>query len=472
MTKLDNTRISLNTSALLSTRIEGQQDGGRRIRTWLSRRYPRWLMECKSIFISPYTIVMTHRRFRWVFCQLQVLRYCFPPSVRRILDELPDSLDETYERVLREIKKANQGIAHRLLQCLVAAVRPLRVEELAEVLAFDFTTKSIPKLNPSWRWEDQEEAVMSACSSLVIVVKDRYSRIVQFSHFSVKEYLTSERLSESNRDVSRYQILLEPAHTILAQGCLGVLLRLDDRADRDSIKSFPLARYAAKYWYRHAQFGSVSSYVKDEMECLFDADKPHFATWLWIYGKANFGRSTCRPRPQKPTAVPLYHAARLGFRDLVEHLVAEHPDDLYAKGNEGTPLHFFARRGQIEAVSLLIEHLTNVDILGEDDRSPLHDASASGHLEIGQLLLSHGADVNFRDDTGWTPLYRAALLGQLECVRMLLEHGAAIDAPDNQGKTPLFVASEWGRVEVVRLLLEYGADPNACKVDGKRPFYM
>jgi len=163
------------------------------------------------------------------------------------------------------------------------AVRPLRVDELAEVLAFDFTTEGIPKLNPSWRWEDQEEAVMSACSSLVVVVKDGDSRIVQFSHFSVKEYLTSKRLAESSQDVSQYQILLEPAHTVLAQACLGVLLRLDDRVDRDSLKSFPLARYAAEHWHRHAQFGNVSSYVEDGMKRLFDADKPHFATWLWIY---------------------------------------------------------------------------------------------------------------------------------------------------------------------------------------------
>src|SRR5712671_7181592 len=285
MTKLDNTRISLNTSALLSTRIEGQRDGGRRIRTWLSRRYRRGLMECEAIFISSYTIVLTHDRFRWVFLQLQVLRYCFPPNVRRILDELPDGLDETYERVLREIKKANQRIAHRLLQCLVAAVRPLEVEELAEVLAFDFTTEGIPKLNSSWRWEDQKEAVMSACSSLVIVVKDGDSRIVQFSHFSVKEYLTSKRLAESSQDVSQYHILLEPAHTVLARACLGVLLGLDDRVDRDSIKSFPLARYAAQYWDRHAQFPRVSSHVEDGMKRLFDGGKPHFATWLWIYNE-------------------------------------------------------------------------------------------------------------------------------------------------------------------------------------------
>src|SRR5712672_1462542 len=426
-------------------------------------------MECKAIFISLYTIVLTHDRFRWVFCQLQVLRYCFPPSVRRILDELPDSLDETYERVLREIKKANQRIAHRLLQCLVAAVRPLEVEELAEVLAFDFTTKGIPKFNPSWRWEDQEEAVMSACSSLVIVVKDGNSRIVQFSHFSVKEYLTSERLAESRQDVSRYHILLEPAHTVLAQACLGVLLGLDDRVDRDSIKSFPLAQYAAQYWDRHAQFGNVSSYVKDGMKHLFDAGKLHFATWLWIYNGAMHS-SMYAIRPEKPAAVPLYHAARLGFRDLVEQLIAEHPEDLHAKGGHvGTPLHISARQGHIEVVSSLIEHFPNVDILGQENQSPLHSASKMGHLEIMQLLLNHGADVNFRDLVARTPLYLAALFGKLESARMLLEHGAEIDAPNNIGRTPFFMASQEGDAEVARLLLEYGADPGACDAFGLSP---
>jgi hypothetical protein len=151
---------------------------------------------------------------------LEVLQRCFPPSVRRTLDDLPESLDETYERILKEIRKPNQEHAHRMLQCLVAAVRPLRVEELAEVLAFDFDADGIPKLNLDWRWEEQEEAIMSACSSLVIIVKDGDSRIVQFSHFSVKEFLTADQLATPVRDVSRYHIQLDVAHTILAQACL------------------------------------------------------------------------------------------------------------------------------------------------------------------------------------------------------------------------------------------------------------
>ena len=93
-------------------------------------------------------------------CQLEILRPCLPPSVRSVLDDLPETLDGTYERVLRDINKANREHAHRLLQCLTVAVRPLRVEELAEVLAVDFDAarqEGIPRLNPNWRWTNQHQ---------------------------------------------------------------------------------------------------------------------------------------------------------------------------------------------------------------------------------------------------------------------------------------------------------------------------
>ena len=91
-------------------------------------------------------------RFRWASCQLETLRYCIPASVRRTLDSLPESLDETYPRVLKDIKEPNRDHAHRILQCLAVAIRPLRVEELAEVRAIDVEdAKGIPKLRPDWR---------------------------------------------------------------------------------------------------------------------------------------------------------------------------------------------------------------------------------------------------------------------------------------------------------------------------------
>ena len=178
---------------------------------------------CLRLLTSSY-------RFRWVFCQLETLRYCFPPNLRQFLNELPETLDETYERMLRCIKKAQQDNAHRLLQCLAVAVRPLRVKELAEILAFDFQASNsggIPMLREDWRWDDEEEALLSTCSSLIAIVPRGGSRVVQFSHFSVKEYLTSPRLARSQGDGSRFRIDLEAANTIMAQACLGTLLRLD-----------------------------------------------------------------------------------------------------------------------------------------------------------------------------------------------------------------------------------------------------
>ena len=157
-------------------------------------------MGCKSIEpfydanISFFTLLS---RFRWVFCQLEALRHCFPSNLRQFLNKLPDTLDETYERMLRGINKARADDAYRLLQCLTVAVRPLSVEELAEILAFDFQTSNsegVPALKEDWRWDNQEEAVLSTCSSLISIVNNGGSRVVQFSHFSVKEYLTSPRL--------------------------------------------------------------------------------------------------------------------------------------------------------------------------------------------------------------------------------------------------------------------------------------
>jgi hypothetical protein len=40
-------------------------------------------------------------------------------------------------------------------------VRPLCVDELAEVLAVDLSAGSVPRFNPDWRWADREEAVLT-----------------------------------------------------------------------------------------------------------------------------------------------------------------------------------------------------------------------------------------------------------------------------------------------------------------------
>ena len=420
-------------------------------------------------------------RFRWVFCQLDILRHCLPPSVRRTLNELPESLDETYERVLKEIKKPHRDHARRLLQCLVVAIRPLRVEELAELIAFDFSdAEGIPKLNASWRWEDQEQALLSSCSSLITIVDAGDSRVVQFSHFSVKEFLTSPRLATSSEDVSRYHVDLEPAHTILAQACLSVLLQLDDRVEDNFEHSFPLAQYASEYWTSHAQFEDVSTHLRKGMKDLFDLDKPHFSAWLRFHDIDTYPDQDStfwyfRPLG-KSQAFPLYYAALCGFHDLATHLIVKYPQDVNSRGGYYvTPLVAALAGNHFQTAELLHRNGADPNVRGNGETTPLQSAAYHGNLRIVQELIKYNADINAKDPKGETAIYDTSRGHTLDCpniVRLLLEHGADVNVRQYIGLTPLHRASMDGALEVARVLLEHGANVQAEDNSGRTPFQV
>ena len=183
------------------------------------------------------------------------------------------------------------------------------------------------------------------------MIIDNDSRVVQFSNFPIKEFLTSDRLASSTEEVSGFHVPLEPAHTTLAHACLGTLLRLEGDTELTNIYT-PLVQYAAENWVTHAQFENVDLQIKDAMDSFFDTEKSHFSAWIRIHNVDD---------PQSwhvdsESKTPLYYAARCGFHNLVERLVVKYPQHVSACGGRyRTPLHAtLLWDGHTEVAKLLI----------------------------------------------------------------------------------------------------------------------
>ena len=472
---------------------------------------------------------MSRFRFRWVVCQLDTLRRCFPASIQRALNELPRTLDETYERILLGIDEEKQEYAIRLFRCLAFSRRPLRVKELAEVIAVEFNAGSIPRLNVNLRPGDADEAVLSACSTMVAIINpngntantfyENDHRVVQFSHYSVKEFLTSDRLAKSmRRDLSQYHISSEPAHTVLAQSCISTLLQLNGDIE-DIYRGFPLAEYASQNWFHHAQCQGVASRIQKGMERLFDPDRIHFSIWISIH-------DVDAARSSRTKASPLYYAALCGIGSLVEYLVVTRRlDPNQSRGSHGTPLHVAVVSGHTSIARFLLEHAADANARDMNSVTPLHEAIERGNIDIARLLINHGADVNAfvyrsdpqapqterqahrdmlldegvdenaRGENKSSPLHEAAKRGNLKTAQLLIGHGADVNILDDQRDTPLHKAlrpgspflrrgrltvlepreleehQENSKFDIAELLVKSGADVNVRNIHHSSPLY-
>ena len=408
-----------------------------------------------------------------------MLRHCLPQNVTHMLSQLPETLDETYARVLKEIGKTNEFYARRLLQCLTVTQRPLDVNELAEILALDFGDEDgIPELKENWLWKDMEEAVLSTCSSLISVSGDNYIATVQFSHFSVKEFLTSDRLATSSADLSYFHILPEPAHTVLTKACLGVLLQ-PGYGNTHPGSSSHLVMYAARHWVDHAQFENVWTRVEHGIRLLFDPAKPHLQAWL-INSELQHSRFFAGYNLDKPRGSLLYYASLCGLRDMAAHLISENPQLVTSLVDRSpTPLLAALHGGHLDIAELLYEAGADLGIRNDNNMTLLHAVSdlesyrgsadivkwlfdhevpdnsqegsdeASLHLGDANRHRWHGITVNDADDTQRTPLHIASERGNLEMMRELLVRGADITSQDRRHRTPLHCACEhWASVEL------------------------
>jgi ankyrin repeat protein len=91
-----------------------------------------------------------------------------------------------------------------------------------------------------------------------------------------------------------------------------------------------------------------------------------------------------------------------------------------------TPLHQFARTGDVDKATLFIERGADLHARDEDNCStPLGWAAKFGQAAMVELLLKYGAKPNLPDDPPWaTPLAWATRRGHTRIAAILTHHGA------------------------------------------------
>ncbi|KAH6889957.1 hypothetical protein B0T10DRAFT_43770 [Thelonectria olida] len=396
--------------------------------------------------------------FRWVECQFKALASC-PQSedlLEQLLDSLPQTLDETYERMLSNIPSTSRDYARQMLTLLCCARRPLTVAELVDGIAVQLG--DTPRFNPKRKLKNID-AIQEVCPGFTELDMDPNTSkaIVRIAHFSVREYLESERIRDS-KDADFFCVRQQFADAQMACICLTVLLEpglVTSASTPLQQDNFALTRYAARHWPDHFRHGVEDPPTDVQVLQLFKSKEGLFENWVTIWNFDHFAGQA----PSGKIPAPLYYASLLGFDSIVPRLL----DDtaLAALPPTGDRCYGNSLRQTSFGIQLLLEKDTDVNAEGGEYGSALQAASARGHNKIVQLLLEKGADVNAKGGGHGSALQAASLGGHNKIVQLLHEKGADVNARGGRHGSALQAASAGGHDKIVQLLLEKGADVNA-----------
>ena len=247
---------------------------------------------------------------------------CSQSHLDRLLNSLPQSLDETYERMLCKIDPALVKDARRILTLLCFASRPLTLPELIDGIAVETTEPT--GLNKDCRLEGYND-IHDICPGFIKFNVANKRLIVQIAHFSVQEYLESDRIRHQKAMI--FGLTSVKAHTEIAEICLIYLLESDLSSsvlNHNVLEEYPLAQFAAEYWYSHYKSTEdPASDLNTLISSLFQ-HKESFMTWVKLYdvdGPHSYGKSDATSDTSSNAANPVYYASLLGLNQALHELL-------------------------------------------------------------------------------------------------------------------------------------------------------
>ncbi|KAK7495784.1 hypothetical protein BaRGS_00013004, partial [Batillaria attramentaria] len=115
-------------------------------------------------------------------------------------------------------------------------------------------------------------------------------------------------------------------------------------------------------------------------------------------------------------------------------------------------LHEACKKGDKDAVKILLCSSATVHDKDSVGNTPLHAACMAGQTNIAALLISLGANVGALDMYGNTPLHDACRLGQHDIALYLVQNNAEVRKKNKKGRTPLQYAETYGHTEAAQRL--------------------
>ncbi|RYN52769.1 hypothetical protein AA0114_g4715 [Alternaria tenuissima] len=466
-------------------------------------------VSCRKMMMRKYPDSDLEHRFRWAALQLDNIRnlkILRPKYISLALYEMPRTLDETYARILSSIDNLYFDEARAALEWLAFSLRPLSVAELAEACSIRVDNFQEPIFE-----EGGYEALVGLFSVLssLIVSGDQsdydsdygryrvftnnplgdplpkkydttcYNQTVRLAHFSVKEYLVSNRLCQSHLELSKYALRETEVELSLAQRCCAYLLYFTEQRN-------------VKIWIDEAkpprelplrQENSKTRFYKQDFLNDF-APAYTLLPYVCTYWPRHQALAELIEEPLPHTA--LKAATFRGNEKVVEILVASGADVNYKGGTFGTALQTAAFEGNATIVNILITNGADVNCEAGHFGTALQAAAYRGHEIIVDMLIANGADVKYHGNrTRFTALIVAASKGYGGIVSKLVkadvdnrtlnvkgEHGTALDQAAGKGHEQIVeelllagadhgdtmeIAMREGQEGIVRILIKYGA---------------
>lgn len=391
--------------------------------------------------------------------------------LRKMLGSLPKSLDDTYLRILESIDDDYFEDAYRLLKLLaVFAVEPT-IREAAEFIAIDTEADEFDVLNRL----PQASALLDLCGPMISTTWTNSSgakpdgdvsgeaqespsneaaldqRRIRLAHYSVKEFLTSDRLK--GHAAARYTFSIDDAHRLAAHLCLTYLQQIhnEGKLNKQYASEYPGLDYATQWGLQHASYVVSENDIIQELlrDLLGEANDmyPEFLAYV-------------NPPSEDITLPGLYFACTYGFTQVAREMIEAGVDVNQKIDDQGRTLlqHTVISSQSREIVELLLDAGADVNAAAETPEGfALTEAAIAGNVDIVRRLLAGGADVKNQ-----TAHYSALSVAKnRQIAKLLLEAGAELHAPTRLHGVPLLTAL-WSRNhDVACYLLENGADPNS-----------